>query len=98
MPELEILIPTYPVKSFIRTSDLFKLPQAMETGAEHGMWTWERYAAWMDSKKNWQTGSAGEQAEGDPVENAASPALLASRPAGGSSTITEGGSSRGCAR
>ena len=82
VPELEILIPSYPVKAFIRSSDLFKLPQAMETGAEHGMWTWERYAAWMDTKKNWNTGSAGEQAESDPVENTAPAALPASRPAG----------------
>jgi twitching motility protein PilT len=47
VPECEILRPTNSVKTFIRSRDFFKLPQALETSAEHGMWTFARYQSWM---------------------------------------------------
>jgi hypothetical protein len=25
----------------------------METGAEHGMWTFQRYRSWLENRKNW---------------------------------------------
>ena len=39
VPECEILMPTIPVKTFIRNREFFKIIQVMETGAESGMWT-----------------------------------------------------------
>ena len=53
VPECEILIPTIPVKAFIRNREFFKLVSAMETGAEHGMWTFQRYRTWMEKRINW---------------------------------------------
>ena len=53
VPECEILVPTHAVKNFIRTRDFFKITSSLETGAEHGMWTLQRYRAWLDSRKNW---------------------------------------------
>ena len=75
MPELEILIPTIPVKNYIRTGDFFKIAQIMEIGAEQGMWTWQRYAKWLENKKDWHIPDASEQAESDPVEGTSPPAL-----------------------
>ncbi len=49
MPECEILVPTHAVKNFIRNRDFFKITSSLETGAEHGMWTLQRYRAWLDS-------------------------------------------------
>lgn len=53
VPECEILAATHAVKNFIRNRDFFKIQSALETGAEHGMWTFQRYRAWLDSRKNW---------------------------------------------
>ena len=52
VPECEILMATHAVKNFIRTRDFFKIISALETGAEYGMWTFQRYAKWLDSRTN----------------------------------------------
>ena len=39
VPECEILVATHAVKNFIRTREFFKIISAIETGADHGMWT-----------------------------------------------------------
>jgi len=76
VPELEILIPTIPVKSYIRNGDFFKIIQLLETGAEQGMWTWQRYQNWLEKKKDWHIPDAGEQADSEPTEAAAGPVVL----------------------
>ena len=78
VPELEILIPTIPVKSYIRNGDFFKIIQLLETGAEQGMWTWQRYQNWLEKKKDWHIPDAGEQADSEPTEAAAGPVALPS--------------------
>jgi twitching motility protein PilT len=87
VPECEILVPTHAVKNFIRNRDFFKITSSLETGAEHGMWTYQRYRAWLDSRKNWYIpGKIPESSESDTAE--AGPSLarppafpIASRPA-----------------
>lgn len=53
VPECEILMVTHAVKNFIRNRDFFKIISALETGAEHGMWTSQRYRTWLNTRKNW---------------------------------------------
>ncbi len=53
VPECEILVATHAVKNFIRTRDFFKIATALETGADHDMWSFQRYAKWLDSRTNW---------------------------------------------
>jgi twitching motility protein PilT len=60
VPELEVLIPTIPVKNYIRNGDFFKIAQIMEVGAEQGMWTWARYQTWMEKKKEWHIPDASD--------------------------------------
>lgn len=60
VPECEILTSTMAAKNFIRTGDFYKLITLMETGAEHGMWTWQRYQAWLESRKSWHIPGAEE--------------------------------------
>jgi twitching motility protein PilT len=74
VPELEILTPTYAVKNFIRTGDFFKIAQVMETGAEQGMWTWQRYQTWMEKKRDWHVPESSEQADSEANETPALPA------------------------
>ena len=71
VPELEILMPSHAIKSFIRNGDFFKITQLMETGAEQGMWTWQRYQGWVDKKRDWHIADDSEQAESDPAESSA---------------------------
>ncbi len=77
VPELEILIPTIAVKNYIRNGDYFKIAQIMEVGAEQGMWTWQRYANWLEKKRDWHIPDASEQAECDPPETATHTAMSA---------------------
>jgi twitching motility protein PilT len=53
VPECEILMVSHAVKSFIRNRDFFKIVSSLETGAEHGMWTFQRYRNWLDQRTNW---------------------------------------------
>ncbi len=70
VPECEILIPSHAVKNFIRTRDFFKISSSLETGAEHGMWTFQRYRTWLDSRRNWYIpGKSADAAESEAAES-----------------------------
>jgi len=73
LPECEILRSTNSVKTFIRNRDFFKLPQALETGGEYGMWSFARYQAWMSKHTQWHVPSPDDEAP-DREEVAASDA------------------------
>jgi twitching motility protein PilT len=78
VPECEILVPTHAVKAFIRNRDFFKIPSVLETGAEHGMWTFERYRSWLERKSNWYVpGRQGDEVE---VETREAPVLTTPLP------------------
>ena len=69
VPECEILMATHAVKNFIRTREFFKVASALETGAEHGMWTFQRYMRWLDNRKSWHIpGQTPEPPDPDPIE------------------------------
>ena len=53
VPECEILIPTNPVKAHIRSREFFRIMSVLETSAEHGMWTFQRYNQWLEKRTNW---------------------------------------------
>src|SRR5712672_11955 len=53
VPECEILMATHAVKNFIRNRDFFKIASALETGADHGMWSYQRYRTWLDNRTRW---------------------------------------------
>ena len=89
VPELEILMPSHAVRSFIRMGDFFKISQVLETGAEHGMWTFARYQNWLENRKAWHIPDASEQAEPDAFETGAAAAAasnLSAPPAGTGTT------------
>jgi len=52
VPECEVLTATLPIKNYIRNRDFFKIVNSVETGAEHGMWTFQRYRSWLDKRTN----------------------------------------------
>jgi len=71
VPECEILMATHAVKNFVRNRDFFKIISAIEAGGEHGMWSFQRYRAWLDARTNWHVPSQNSDApESEPVESA----------------------------
>jgi twitching motility protein PilT len=84
VPECEILMPTIPVKTFIRNREFFKMNQVMETGAEAGMWTFARYQTWLNKRPSWHVPSTTDEApDTEPAEAAPLPAggRIGSKPA-----------------
>jgi twitching motility protein PilT len=73
VPECEILLPTIPIKTFIRNREFFKINQVMETGAEAGMWTFPRYQTWMSKRTSWHIPSSGDEAPDSEPADAATP-------------------------
>ncbi|HUS34349.1 MAG TPA: PilT/PilU family type 4a pilus ATPase [Verrucomicrobiae bacterium] len=63
IPECEVLRPTHAVKNFIRRLEFHQIASLLETGAEHGMWTFARYRNWMSAKKDWYIPSKSAAAE-----------------------------------
>ena len=55
VPECEVLVSNNAVKNFIRTREFFKITSSLETGADHGMWTFQRYRTWLQTRKTWHT-------------------------------------------
>ena len=77
VPECEILMPTHAVRNFIRTRDFFKISSFIETGAEHGMWTFQRYRAWLDKRTSWHIPEqAPESPDSEPAEAGTIPAAI----------------------
>lgn len=68
LPECEILVPTNPVKNFIRNRDFFKIISVLETGADFGMWTFQRYSKWMERRTHWALPADAPRVEDEPPE------------------------------
>src|SRR5215472_16540252 len=69
VPECEILMATHAVKNFVRNRDFFKIAAPLETGAEHGMWSFQRYRTWLENRNNWYIpGQTPEPPDTEPVE------------------------------
>lgn len=62
VPECEVLVGSHAVKNFIRTREFFKIASCLETGGEHGMWTFLRYRTWLENRKKWHIPEANSQA------------------------------------
>ena len=69
VPECEILVATHAVKNFIRNREFFKIISAIETGADHGMWGFQRYCKWLETRTNlFVPGQASEPPDSEPGE------------------------------
>ena len=80
VPECEILMASHAVKNFIRNRDFFKISSSLETGAEHGMWSFQRYRTWLDNRKQWCfPEQVTEAPDTEPAEAEAAP-LVATKP------------------
>jgi len=92
VPECEILRSTSSVKTFIRNRDFFKLPQALETGLDHGMWSFDRYQNWMAKRTQWHVPNSEDEApdqeeatDSEPMPSPLMPSTKIAAPASGPS-------------
>jgi twitching motility protein PilT len=76
VPECEILFPTTPVKAFIRNREFFKIMHVIETGAEHAMWTFDRYQSWMAKRARWHIPGQNDEAPDEEPSEIPSAAAL----------------------
>lgn len=53
VPRCEILTGSSGAKGAIRAGQFSQIATVLQTGADHGMWTFERYQQWMAHKKDW---------------------------------------------
>ena len=77
VPECEVLMATLPIRNYIRNRDFFKIISTLETGAEFGMWTFQRYRSWLDKRPGFHLPA--RETEGDEDESLA-PAKSLPRP------------------
>jgi twitching motility protein PilT len=83
VPECEVLTSTMPIKNFIRNRDFFKIVNSVETGAEFGMWTFQRYRGWLDKRPSFHHVSREPEVEEEDTAPAArtAPRLPSAPPA-----------------
>ena len=53
VPVCEILVATHAVRNLIRKGENSKFISALQTGAQEGMWTFERYQEWIENRTRW---------------------------------------------
>lgn len=53
VPRCEILLPTSGAKGTIRAGNFSQIATVLQSGAEEGLWTFERYQRWMDQVVDW---------------------------------------------
>jgi twitching motility protein PilT len=71
VPECEVLVTNTPARHMIRSREFFKLSQVMETGVDHGMFTFQRYQNWLANRKDWHL----PPAQPEPVEGETTPEI-----------------------
>lgn len=75
IPECEVLTMTHATRAQIRAGEFHKLASSLETGAEHGMWTFPRYSNWIEHRKTWCVPADLAPSEADDVAPANLPPL-----------------------
>jgi twitching motility protein PilT len=65
VPQCEILIPNSGARGLIRAGQFSQITNAIQSGGEEGMWTFERYQRWIDQQKEWVRPAAAPPVAGD---------------------------------
>jgi twitching motility protein PilT len=75
-------MPTNAIKNFIRNRDFFKIVSALETGGEHGMWSFQRYRTWLENRTRWNNPEQNpEPPDSEPAEEPGTAAVPSLAPA-----------------
>ena len=77
VPRCEVLVSSTAARGTIRAGAFSQIANVIQSGGEDGMWTFDRYQRWMESKRDWvrpQPPAASERAEPLSVTRAPRPA------------------------
>ena len=66
VPHCEILVANYAAKSNIRAGQFTQLLSVIQSGGDAGMWSFDRYARWMEKKRDWVKPSREAHLDDDP--------------------------------
>lgn len=53
VPLCEILVANSAIKATLRSGQMSQIASAIQTGGEDGMWSFERYQRWIETKRDW---------------------------------------------
>src|ERR1700722_14487113 len=74
VPRCEILLPSSGAKGTIRAGNFSQIANVLQSGADEGMWTFERYQRWIEQVTEWvrpQTAMPRNSAERDVTQRSA---------------------------
>jgi len=72
VPRCELLLASSAARGTLRSGQFSQLGNVIQAGGEDGMWTFERYQRWIESKSDWSRPPA--------VSSTEAPALVSSAP------------------
>ncbi len=80
IPHCEVLTASSGVKANVRAGQFSQIISSIQTGAEEGMWSFDRYQKWMNQKRDWiMPAQAQPLIEDAPPETHSEPRIPASR-------------------
>jgi len=81
VPSLEVLTATDAVRAVVRNGAAHKVGQMLETNADAGMWSRQRYARWLSQRKSWSRPTVPGTSSAPDLPTVREPAVQAPRPA-----------------
>ena len=81
VPSLEVLVANDAVRSVVRTGNMRHIPSLLETNAEAGMWSRQRYARWLAKRKEWSQPATPGSSSAPELPAVRSEPVQAARPA-----------------
>jgi twitching motility protein PilT len=80
IPRCELMLPSSGVRGTIRSGQFGQLSNVIQSGADDGMWSFDRYQRWMSEKKDWVRPPALPAVQDDPPPATRAPSI-AGKPA-----------------
>jgi twitching motility protein PilT len=68
IPRCEVLLASIAAKGTIRSGQLSQIANVIQAGGEDGMWTFDRYQRWIESKKDWMRPASSAATHAEEVE------------------------------
>ena len=82
VPRCEVLLPNSGARGIIRAGQFGQITNAIQSGGDDGMWTFDRYQRWMEQQREWVRPAAppATAAEGEIVRSATRVVTPAGKP------------------
>lgn len=81
VPQLEIMVANHAIKNNLRSGQLAAMASTLQTGADEGMMSFDRYQRWMDQRSSWVRPSQATPLSAEPLPPAPELARRVAAPA-----------------